>query len=134
MAFYFYAFAKIPLRTCGHMIANPDEDGEDEIPEGALWSKVEGADEGMKEQMKSLKVLYERPKCVGGRRLRRRQMMSGLGDGQFVAVLAVLLILWSRDTQQCWLGTDDDKDAHELRNDVAPRVKDGARSLPIVPC
>uniref|UniRef100_A0A0E0RFJ4 Uncharacterized protein n=1 Tax=Oryza rufipogon TaxID=4529 RepID=A0A0E0RFJ4_ORYRU len=40
----------------------------------------------------------------------------------------------SRDTQQCWLGTDDDKDAHELRNDVAPRVKDGARSLPIVPC
>jgi hypothetical protein len=24
MAFYFYAFAKIPLRTCGHMIANPD--------------------------------------------------------------------------------------------------------------
>uniref|UniRef100_A0A0E0IZ32 Uncharacterized protein n=1 Tax=Oryza nivara TaxID=4536 RepID=A0A0E0IZ32_ORYNI len=56
-----------------------------------------------------------------GRRLRRRQMMLGLGDGQFVAVLP---ILWSRDTQQRWLGTGDDKDTHELRND--PCVNDGA--------
>lgn len=58
----------------------------------------------------------------------------GLGDGQFVVVLAVLWILWSRHTQQRWLGTGNDKDAHELRNDVAPHVKDGARSLPIIPC